>query len=460
MSLDVANNVARQSLIAAQSQIALSGRNIAAAGDPTRSRAVAVTTTTIDGGVRVSGIRRAEDLALYTRMIEATAATAARDAELSHLAVMADTIGDPAHGGSPAALVGTLGEAISAYANAPDDPLFGREVVARANDIAGALNKASSELVMVRERADHAMADSVAAVNDLLAEFDAANAKVVHATVMGRDATADLDRRDAIVATLSEHLGVTTLVRENNDVALFTDGGVTLFDRTARKVTFERTATFTTATVGGTVHVDGLAITGDDAPMPSRGGSIVGNAKVRDELAPTYSLQLDEIARVLSETFEDGVGSLFVTTPPDHAGTIAVAAAVDPTRGGTVENLRDGTGNPAGYAAYSDRLLALTQDLGTAVAFDAEAELGGDQSLADFAAGSVGWLEGMRAHVTERAETERTILMRASDALSRATGVNMDDEYAQQLMIERHFAASSRLIAIIDEMFDELLRTV
>jgi flagellar hook-associated protein 1 FlgK len=144
--------------------------------------------------------------------------------------------------------------------------------------------------------------------------------------------------------------------------------------------------------------------------------------------------------------------------PPDYAGTIEVAAAVDPTKGGSVENLRDGTGNPSGLAAYPDRLLQLGEDLATAVAFDPAAEVGATATLQEFATGSVSWLEGLRATVDEEAATERSILAAASDALSRATGVNMDDEYAKQLQIERNYAASSRLVGIIDEMFESLLR--
>ncbi|MEM8852383.1 MAG: flagellar hook-associated protein FlgK [Pseudomonadota bacterium] len=459
MSLDVAANIARQSLIATQSQIALSGRNVAAASDPDRSRAYAVTATTVDGGVAITQIRRAEDAALYATMIRATASAAERDAVLIGLQELAVTVGDPQDGVSPAARIGDLRAAIADYANAPDDPLFGKAAVERAHDLADGLNRAANDVNLLRERADQAMAEGVGEVNRLLAEFDAANTAVTRATALGNDATMDLDRRDGIVSELSQYLGVTTLTRENNDMALFTDGGITLFDKEARSVTMQRTTVFTAATVGGTVFVDGLPITGDDAPMPSEGGSIVGWASVRDTHAVTYRLQLDEIARTLTEVYDDGVGSLFVNAgPPDYAGTLAVNPSVDPAQGGTVENLRDGTGNPSGFAAYSDRLLQLDDDLGAIAAFDPNAELGANTTVQSFASGSVGWLEGLRSTVTGQATTERAILARASDALSRATGVNMDDEFAQQLEIERNFAASSRLLGIIDDMYESLLR--
>ncbi|WMS41809.1 flagellar hook-associated protein FlgK [Acuticoccus sp. MNP-M23] len=461
MSLDVAINVARQSLLASQYQIALSGRNVAAAGDPDRSRAAATLATTIDGGVRVASVRRAEDLAVFNRMITATAATAERDAVLTQLEVIAETVGDPENGTSVGALIGDLQSALADYSNAPDDPLFGRSVVERARDVTDALRRVSNDLLLAREEADRNMAESVDEVNRLLGEFDEANRAVVIATISGNDATMHLDRRDAIVSDLSAHLGITTLRRENDDLALFTEGGVTLFDRQARPVSFERTAVYTSGTIGGEVSVDGVIVTGSGAPMPSTTGKIVGHALVRDTVVPTYQLQMDEIARELTDIFEDGIGSLFVNNGgPDYAGSIEIAPDVDPSQGGAVENLRDGTGNASGFAAYPDRLLALGAQMSAATAFDPNAELIDSGSILDFATQSAGWLEGLRMSVQIDADTEAAILLQASDALSRATGVNLDDEYARQLMLERSFNASSRLIGMIDEMFDTLLRIV
>ncbi|WP_108662731.1 flagellar hook-associated protein FlgK [Acuticoccus kandeliae] len=458
MSLNVAANVARQSLIVAQQQIALSGRNVAAASDPTRSRAVGLNTTTLDGGVHLSAVRRAENTVLYTRMIEATSKTAQQNAMIAHLTVLSDTVGDPEDGVSPAALIGDLQTALAEYANAPDDPLFGQTTVERARDLADALNRTNNELNLLRENADRAMSDAVDEVNRLLGEFDRANTKIMHAYASGADPTIWEDERDGIVAEMSQYLGVTVLQRDKGEMALFTDGGVTLFDRSARAVTFQPTSVYTPSTIGGVVYVDGLAITGDTAPMPSRSGSILGHATVRDEIAPTYQLQINEMARVLTEVFEDGTGSLFVNGgPPDYAGTIAVAPDVDPTQGGSVENLRDGTGNPTGLAAYADRLMQLGEDLTAIQTFDPTAELIATGTLQNFATGSIGWIEGLRADTSRQVDIERAILLRASDALASETGVNLDDEYANQLLIERHFAASSSLFNIIDEMFQTLL---
>lgn len=457
MSLTTATNIARQSLIASQYQIALSARNVAAAGDPERSRVSLALETTVDGGVRGAAVRRAEDEAVYARMIKATAATAERDVYVTHLDVLSQTVGDPQNSSSIGAMIGELQTALADYANAPDDPNFGRAVIERGRDVATKLNDTTTDLLLMRERADQDIAEAVEEINNLLESLHEINGIIVRGTASERDISMDLDRRDSIVAQISEHLGVTTLVRENNDIALFTDGGVTLYDNGARSVNFQRTAVYTTGTVGGNIYVDGVEIVGEDSPMPSVGGSIVGNAKIRDEIVPTYQLQMDEIAREITDIFADGVGSLFTNDGVDYAGTIAIAADVDPTQGGSVENLRDGTGNAAGYASYSDRLFALGDALSTNTAFDANAELSDQASLLDFISESAGWLEENRSTATAQLEEEAAILVQASNSLSAATGVNLDDEYAQQLAIEQSFNASSRLILVIDEMFNTLL---
>ena len=50
------------------------------------------------------------------------------------------------------------------------------------------------------------------------------------------------------------------------------------------------------------------------------------------------------------------------------------------------------------------------------------------------------------------ADYQTTLLARASDALSNATGVNLDDEMSLLLELERSYQASSKLLTTIDDM--------
>jgi flagellar hook-associated protein 1 FlgK len=150
------------------------------------------------------------------------------------------------------------------------------------------------------------------------------------------------------------------------------------------------------------------------------------------------------------------------------AGEIRVNASVDPAQGGIVNLLRDGgiSGNPAyvynstGAAGFSDRLQGLIDSLNASQAFDPSAGLGANASLANFASGSAGWLQEARKSAAADASYSTALLSRATESLSNASGVNLDEEMTIMLEVERSYQASAKLMSAIDALFDTLLATV
>jgi flagellar hook-associated protein 1 FlgK len=49
------------------------------------------------------------------------------------------------------------------------------------------------------------------------------------------------------------------------------------------------------------------------------------------------------------------------------------------------------------------------------------------------------------------------MVAQTTEALSNATGINIDDEYALQLRLEQSYQASSKLITVINAMMQALL---
>lgn len=487
MSLTAALNTARSSLATTSAQIAVSGRNVAGAEDPTYTRKLAQVSTTRDGTAQLVSIRRASDTALLARTLSAKSASAGDSAVLDGLNRLQETIGDTADGASPAARIGVLGDAIGQYANAPDDRQRGQAVVTAAQDVAASLNRASATVATVRREADQAIAASVSRVNDLLGQLAALNATVTRGTAAGIDVTASMDQRDGLVTELADEMGVNVVQRPMNEIALYTDSGVPLLDRSPRTVRFEPTATFDAGTVGGAVYVDGVPVAGEAATMPLRSGRIVGLASVRDELAMQYQAQIDETARGLvaafAETDQSGGGGpartgLFTWSggpgvPPDGAlvtglaDSLKVNAAVDPAQGGVIERLRDGgingaayVANTGGLASFPGRIEAMASALAGARSFDAAGGLSAEASVGDYATSSAGWLEAARKSASASLSYQETLFSRAQDALSNAVGVNLDDEYAIQLQLERSYAASAKLVGVVSQLFDTLLQTV
>ena len=146
------------------------------------------------------------------------------------------------------------------------------------------------------------------------------------------------------------------------------------------------------------------------------------------------------------------------------AGLIRVNPAVDPLQGGDATKLRDGgiagaayVYNITGAAGFSDRLQELLDKLNAPRSFDSAAQLNTSASIFTFASGSVAWLQEARMSSNAELEYRNTLFARSSEALSNATGVNLDHEMTLLLDLERSYQATARLISSIDEMLRVLI---
>lgn len=342
----------------------------------------------------------------------------------------------------------------------------------------------------VRNQADSDIATSVGNINDLLSQFQDLNKQVVSGTSSGADITDALDARDAVLKQLSTEVGIRAVSRDNGDMAIYTDSGVTLFDKTARKVTFQPSSSLPAGSVGSPIYADGVPIAGTPHVMSISSGKLAGLVDVRDNIALTYQNQLDETARGLIETFAETDQSATPTLPaaaglftygggpaipasgtviPGLAGSIKINPNVDPAQGGNPELIRDGgisdPTNPAykynttGGASYTDRIQQLITNLDATRSFDASSQISQTGSVADYAKSSVSWLEALRQSASSEGQTRQTLADRASTSLSQDTGVNLDEEMTNLLDLERTYQASSRLINTVDSMLSTLLQS-
>ncbi|MET3990863.1 flagellar hook-associated protein 1 FlgK [Bradyrhizobium sp. JR7.2] len=489
MSLTAALDSARASLMASGIQSSTISRNIAGASAAGYSRKIAVLDNLPGAGVYVAAIQRAASSGLYNNVLIATSGSAKQNAILDGLQkISASTVDDPELGQSPAAQLNKLKQALQQYANAPDNTTLAQAAVTSAKDMATALNQATKTVQTVRQGADADMATSVGNINQLLTQFDKVNTAIVKGTIAGDDVTDYLDQRDNIISKMSQEVGVSMTLRANGDAALYADSGVVLFDKTARSVSFAATNIYTPGTTGNAVYIDGVPVTGANSVMPIKTGKLAGLAQLRDNATVTYQSQLDEVARGLVESFKevDQSGAalpdrpgLFTypgspampasaTVSVGLAGSISVAASVDPAQGGNPNLLRDGaiSGNVAyrynttGNAGYSTRLQQLIGNMDASQPFDATTQGKPSGSLIDFAASSTSWIENQRKAADDNATYQNTLLDRSSAALSNVSGVNMDDEMSLMLQVERTYSASSKIISTVDQMLQSLLAAV
>lgn len=490
MPLSSVLDIARSSLAATSEMTQVASRNLANASDPAATRKIASLATT-PSGARIAGILRSTTEALQDGVVGATSGAARLDVLVPGLERLDLSGGDGQSSTTPASRVGQMQAALQTYSSNPADVSLATKVVATASDLVSTLHGWAKNVETVRQKADQDVRDSVDQLNKMLGQVGELNGKIVNGTIAGSDVTDQLDQRDELVADVAMIVGVTVVNRGNNDIALYSDSGLVLFDITARTVAMQQ-GSLVDGAPGAAVMIDSVPATGANSVMPVTSGRLAGLIELRDGITMTMSAQLDEIAsglvRAFAESDQEGTATLpqaaglFQMTAgstavpadgalvPGLAKSIAVNANVDPARGGDLMRLRDGgisdpsqpayAYNAAHMSGFSDRIDELVQVFGEAQARASETQVSAPSSLLDFSASSIGWLQGQRQINSGNSSYASVLLQRSQDALSKVAGINIDDEMTQLMELERTFQASAKLITTVDSMFGALMQAV
>jgi flagellar hook-associated protein 1 FlgK len=458
MSLSAALNTAMSSLSNTSTQTSIVSKNLSNVGNANYARRSADLTTNA-WGAEIAGISRTTDNALFRNNIASIAAASGQNTLLASIEQMRNLSGGNDYETSPSTVITQFYDSLQLYASKPGDPSAAQSAIASAVDVTNNLRDSSAALQKLRKESDDEIARQVDQLNSLLADFEDANNKIKLATRAGADASDSLDRRDALVKKISEIIGITTATRGDNDMALYTTDGATLFESVPRTVSFARTGGFGASTVGQAVLVDGIPVDAGIGGATTAQGSLAALLQVRDTVVPTYQSQLDEMARglVLAVPALFQYTGTYANVPADGvimpglSAALTVNPAMNQNVGGDPFLLRNG---PAGY---SDQLVAYIDAMDLARPFDPAAQLGESASLIALSASSVGWLEELRSQANQSSENKSAAYFRTSEALSNAVGVNQDEELAKLIELEQSYKATSRIVTVVDEMLRTLL---
>lgn len=440
MSLGTALNNALSGLGAASLAAEVVASNISNATNEAYATRSVVQTGDLNGGVKVIGISRQRDQALYASALQESAALTSASTTASSLAALSDLVGEVGEDTSLTTKLDSLQSALISAESQPESTVRQTEVLYAAEDLAVQINEIADGIQTQRSTADQSIASDVETANDLLSSIESLNSQILSVKSMGQDASALLDQRDQSVAALSEIIPVRTLSRSNDTIALISNGGQMLLDSKAVELEFEATSA-----IGADMTADGGALSGitikgsslGDISHRLTGGSIGANLEIRDELMPAATEELNALTdSLLAATAIESEG-LFT----GEAGTLEVNSTLtdEPWR------LRDG------FA------VAVEGDTGAAGYFSdlSEALDGLSDAFGDYASS--------RASVTLRAEEVETQSAARYAALTEAQaseGVDSDQELQNLLLIEKTYAANAKVISAVDEMLENLLGMV
>lgn len=472
MTLTSALRIAQSSLFNVSLQTNLASRNIGDAGneDYVRRQANVITT---DYGARTYSISRADKPLLFRDSIAALSDSSAQSAVADIASRLQTLVNGVDNLNAPATRIDTLREALQLYSSDPSSDINARTVIEAARDLGRSLSASSNQIQSLRADIDRQLIAGVNDLNGLLTEFEAVNRQIVSGTQIGADVNEQLDRRDGLLKRISEHVSVSIVQRENNDYALYTDQGMTLFETVPRAITFEPMVAHTPGVPGGALRIDGVPVRGGQGANTTASGSLAALIQARDGMAGQMQAQLDEMARGLIEAFggaAPGAG-LFTHSHPvalPAVGTVAnglaltlqVNPALDPDQGGDPSLLRDGGGyavNASGGAGFTDNILGLIAALDTPRPVDPVSGISGDRSVATFAQTSIGWVEDLRASASLASEAKFALHEKLSGDYLGRTGVSIDDEMTKLIALEQSYEASARVISVVDQLFDTLL---
>lgn len=482
MNLSTALNNAMTGLTATSRGASVVSGNIANALTPGYAkRSLELTTSLISGnGVRTTGIIRHQDPVL-------TANRRATDADLSRQSAVADfhtqlerVVGTPEDAASLSNRLAEFESSLITAASLPDSVERLDQVARSGSDLAASLKRASEGLRQLRSDADRTIGSQIASLNQTLKDIEDLNARIPAIRNSGGDINAFLDQRQVLIDQVNELIPINVVPRDNDRVSLYSDGGLILLEGKAAEFSFTTTGDTQPHMTVGNGLLSGLEMNGNPVRTSGdtaqiRGGALAAQFEIRDQLAPEVQTQLDTVARDLVERFEtpgldptalatdpglftDGGNRLDLTMLTGIASRINLNTAVDPDSGGDSWRLRAGLG----AAAPNDPGDSTQLQAFSAILVEARPVAGAIFGTGNMRASEI--FEAMMsrvgadAHVAEQRKAFATGAQKQMQQLEAEQGVDTDQELQQLMQIEQAYAANARLISVVDELMDTLLR--
>lgn len=480
MSLSSAINAARSGLQVSSLRAEIVATNVANATTPGYvRRSVTLSETVLGGrtvGVTVDGIARVADTQIKAQRRELTSGLAQASVLSSTWKSISARIGDSAAGNGLFKSFADFETSLARSISAPESSSAAAGLLEAARGITRELNSLSDMVTIQRAEADREIADGVGVVNAALKTVQELNTRLSGMNRTSGEAAALIDERQRVLDTISEYLPIQTVDRDSGTIDVLTREGVFLVAGQAREIQFTPSAAFGPGISLADGELSGLSVDGIElTPGASSYGALSGGLfgalfTLRDTDLPNLSAQLDTIAADLMGRLSDdaidptktpGDPGLFVD--PDAAagaglaGRISLNAAVDPSQGGLVSRLRDGLGAVTTGPPGNSSILQGLFDAFTAVRSVTTNGFSGSFSSTELVAQMTSMTGQKRIQhdaVLSSTQTQHTIMLEAEQ---NATGVDIDAQMQDLMLVEQAYAANARVIEVASQMIKLLM---
>lgn len=480
MSISSAINAARSGLQVTSLRADNVATNVANAGTAGYVRRSISISESIAGGetsgVKSNGYVRAGNEALSSERRSSLSDLSQSNILSTTWRSIATQVGDTADGGQLFQAFSSFETELANAAQTPESTTQSAAVLASANNIINEFHQLSRMSSDMRREADSEIASGVSVLNQALKNVESMNGRLSSVKPGSSAEAALLDERQRALDTISEYVPIQTVARDSGVVDVLTTQGVFLVAGAARQVEFSPSSAFEP---GQTIEngllsgltVDGLDITpGADTFGAISGGMLGALFQVRDEDAPGLSTKLDALAsdlitRLSADSIDatkiPGEQGFFVDSDPLGGAGIAsrlqINAAIDPSQGGELRRMRDGIGSVTpgleGSATILNNLTAAFTSVNPLNTAGLNGSFTATEGIAHLSS-VIGQTRINRDAILSSATVQYDALVQAERT---ETGVDIDVQMQDLLLVEQAYAANARVIEVASQLMNILM---
>lgn len=395
----------------------------------------------VGNGVRATGVERMVDPFLDARSRTEHGKQGYLDVQTEVLGRVEAGLGEPGDSGVVAAFAG-FRSALHDLVNSPGSDAARGQVLAKAKDVADAVNLQSRNLASEASDQRAKLMSTVAEVNSVAQDLASANKAVVAGRVAQNDVSTLEDTRDRLALRLAELTGGTAKVQPDGSMD-FALGNVSLVSgKTANTLTLAAGVTPTGAADGQPTK---FQIGGVDTG--ALGGQAGGIANVLDNTLPTYQAGLNAVAQQFADTVNTAHAAGY-----DLAGTAGgdlfkfdPTAAADPMSVLITDRAKIAASSVSGTGNF---------DAGNAS--NIEAAITGS-GVGDSYQRLVSGFGITVASMRRQSDNQKTLTDQVDGSREQLAGVSLDEETVNMMTAQRAYEAAARLMTTLDSVLDTLI---
>ena len=393
----------------------------------------------IDNGVSFGGYTSVRNQILSIAINNKTSDQSSLDTQSAALASLQTSFSGTTTG--IGAALSTFFSSVSALSNSPTDSSARQAVLTSATQLASAFNQASSALTTAQTNANAAVSSTVSQINDLTKQIATLNAQL--STSPSTTQTGALqDRRDQLTTQLSALTGVAQTQTEGQPT-LSTNGGSVLV------IGSENYPLHVATGSDGMQHI--IDASGRDVTSMIDGGTLGGALTMRDSTVPGMVTALNTLAFQFTTSIDnaqaagyDQTGaagkSLFVTSQPNPAATMAVALT-----------------SASGIAASSDASsTGSSGNISNLLAIQTSA-LASGQTPSDTYASLVTTVGSAASRASSGLTAAKLSLTQLTSQQSAESGVSVDEETTNLIRYQQAYTAAAHVVSTVNDLFNVVM---